>query len=96
MARTNKKKATRKRRIARVHDEGVTVEDIDVVAVCEKSHHKVPIAVADVPHNQKTPFRHRCAGCAYEMGYRDGYNAALKALQQAAPLHPTADDDDPT
>ncbi|MHC4619089.1 MAG: hypothetical protein ACYTEQ_15200 [Planctomycetota bacterium] len=90
MARS-KKKATRKRRIARVHEDSVTMEDVEVVAVCEKSHRNVPIAACEVPHNQKAPFRHRCAGCAYEMGYRDGYNAALKALQQAAPLHPPTD-----
>lgn len=83
---------TKKRKLARVTDDGVHMEDIEVAIVCDKSHRKVPLEVTELPANQKTPFRHRCAGCAYELGYRDGYGAALKALQQAQA--PTNFDDD--
>lgn len=78
-----KSRRSQKRRLAHITDDGVQVEDIEVAVVCDKSHRKVPMEVADLPQNQKTPFRHRCAGCAYELGYKHGYEAALKALQQA-------------
>lgn len=71
--------------------------DTTIVTVCEKSHRRVPLSVADVPHSQKGAFRHRCAGCAYEQGYREGYDAALAVLQKAAPLPPVVqtNDDEP-
>jgi hypothetical protein len=84
---SKKKKAGRKakRRLARVTDSGVQMEDIEVAVVCDKSHTKVPKEVADLPDNQKHPFRHICAGCSYELGYKHGYEAAMKALRQAQP-----------
>jgi hypothetical protein len=90
---TKKKTSRRKkqRRIAHVKDDGIHMEDVEVAIVCGKSHHKVPMEVSDLPENQKTPFRHVCAGCAYELGYKHGHAAALKALQSQAT---TFDDDD--
>ena len=82
---TKKKRPKRKakRKLAHVTDAGVQMEDVEVAVVCDKSHRKVPMEVADLPANQKVPFRHVCAGCAYELGYKHGYEAAMKALQQA-------------
>ena len=94
MAKSTRKKAPRrkkKRSIAHVTDEGVQMEDVEVAVVCGKSHYKVPVEVADLPSNQKAPFRHICAGCAYELGYKHGHAAALKALQSQTT---TFDDED--
>ena len=41
--------------------------------VCKKKHRHDPF-FAELKHDQSDPYRHRCAGCAYELGVQKGEN----------------------
>ena len=51
-------------------------------SICQKDH---PFATSHlewegVPYSQAHHWRHRCAACAYEQGYRDAMAEALSAV----------------
>jgi hypothetical protein len=66
------------RLVARVSEHGLLVEQQNLSVVCDHTHLDVPTSVRTLPTNQKARFRHVCAGCAYEAGYRDGQLAAAE------------------
>ncbi len=39
----------------------------------------------DLPITQAGPSRHKCAVCAFEHGYLEGYSAALNAITSSMP-----------
>ncbi|MDY0201953.1 MAG: hypothetical protein RBR40_13305 [Tenuifilaceae bacterium] len=41
---------------------------------CSKDHSEIQTIMAGLPVDQGGKGRHKCAACAYELGYRDGYN----------------------
>lgn len=43
------------------------------MSVCNKNH-RYNSAFEQLPHDQGGDGRHKCAGCAYEIGYTDGFN----------------------
>lgn len=48
--------------------------------------HNAPIALLkDLPITQAGIARHKCAVCAYEKGYLDGFKAALEAFKSGVP-----------
>lgn len=48
--------------------------------------HSAPIALLkELPITQAGVARHKCAVCAYENGYLDGFKAALSALKEGLP-----------
>lgn len=49
-------------------------------AVCSVDHvGKVPAQkIAGLPESQAGAFRHRCAACAYQLGYEEGLQAAAR------------------
>ncbi|QLQ96350.1 hypothetical protein H0910_11985 [Providencia alcalifaciens] len=42
------------------------------MSTCQKSHRYNNLFAA-LPEDQSHPFRHKCAGCAYELGYDAGF-----------------------
>ena len=66
------------RLVARVSEHGLLVEQQNLSVVCDHEHVDVPKTVSHLPTNQKARFRHVCAGCAYEAGYRAGQLAAAE------------------
>jgi len=49
--------------------------------ICEKNHEQLDIDILEsLPKSQKAAGRHRCAACAYEMGYEDGQRTTLALL----------------
>jgi hypothetical protein len=66
---------------------------------CDKEHTgKVPMRrIADLPESQAGAWRHRCAACAYQMGFEDAIRAVkgriarekMEALKpKAVHVHP--------
>jgi hypothetical protein len=46
--------------------------------ICSTDHEgSVPKKISNLPESQAGPQRHRCAACAYEMGFKDGKAQAL-------------------
>lgn len=45
--------------------------------ICTKEHRYNEI-FKDLPFSQGGDGRHKCAGCAYEIGYMDGFNSGVK------------------
>lgn len=41
---------------------------------CKKNHSNLESIMSSLPTDQGGVGRHRCAACAYEAGYRAGYN----------------------
>jgi hypothetical protein len=39
---------------------------------CNKNHNNIDIIVQDLPIGQEGAGRHKCASCAYEIGYQHG------------------------
>jgi hypothetical protein len=39
---------------------------------CKKTHTAIDVIVKDLPIGQEGSGRHRCASCAYEIGYENG------------------------
>jgi hypothetical protein len=39
--------------------------------VCDKKHSEISEKLAELPKGQGGNGRHKCAGCAYEKGYKD-------------------------
>ena len=52
--------------------------------VCQKQHGPILHIIKALPSNQKNSVRHKCAGCAYHQGYKDGVEAAFAKLKEAA------------
>lgn len=49
------------------------------MSICTKDHiGAVPAAVHSLPKSQAGAWRHKCAACAYDLGYQDGIGAADK------------------
>jgi hypothetical protein len=54
---------------------------------CANEHSEIPSSVWEgmKESQRKTiPFRHKCPGCAYEAGFREGIRRARKALAAVA------------
>jgi hypothetical protein len=66
------------RLVARISDDGLIVAQRGMTVICDKRHPRVAMKLATLPANQKRQLRHVCAGCAYELGYRDGMEAAAR------------------
>lgn len=47
--------------------------------LCLKDHRYIP-ELSNLPDAQSGAGRHKCPGCAYELGYQDGLNHNIKAL----------------
>ncbi|WP_404812255.1 hypothetical protein ACIRNY_00300 [Capnocytophaga canimorsus] len=45
---------------------------------CKKDHSKNQDKMLDLPIDQGGKGRHKCAACAYEQGFEDGYNLVEK------------------
>jgi hypothetical protein len=45
--------------------------------ICKKAHRHDPL-FEPLPEDQSYPARHRCAGCAYEVGYNQGKRGERK------------------
>jgi hypothetical protein len=43
------------------------------MSICHKSH-RYAAGFASLPEDQGGIGRHKCAGCAYEQGYQDGFH----------------------
>lgn len=41
---------------------------------CKKEHLEIQPFMKDLPHDQGGIGRHKCAACAYEEGFKAGYN----------------------
>jgi hypothetical protein len=44
--------------------------------ICEKDHSSLPIAIMSLPDSQRSAWRHKCAACAFELGYQLGLQRA--------------------
>jgi hypothetical protein len=42
------------------------------MGACDKDH-DAAAALKDLPESQREPMRHKCAGCAYELGFERGW-----------------------
>jgi hypothetical protein len=42
--------------------------------ICKKDHSSIQSIMANLPVDQGGKGRHKCAACAYEQGFKDGYN----------------------
>lgn len=51
--------------------------------ICKKSH-RYDEKFKDLPDDQSAPNRHRCAGCAYELG--------VKSVKEGGPAHLSPDE----
>lgn len=45
---------------------------------CNKDHSSIQNIMNQLPFDQGGLGRHKCAACAYEQGFRDGFNHVLK------------------
>jgi len=53
---------------------------------CQEPHRYDPF-FAELNSDQSNPYRHRCAGCAYELGYNQAYrNERLHFTPESIPL----------
>jgi len=52
------------------------------MATCQDSHRYDSMFKA-LPEDQSYPFRHKCAGCAYELGFKAGVNNQEPNVSQA-------------
>lgn len=43
---------------------------------CQKDHTGTTLALQDLPASQKNDVRHRCAACAFELGFKQGVETA--------------------
>lgn len=58
---------------------------------CEKDHSKTDFIVKDLPIDQGKVGRHKCASCAYEIGYEHGFkrdehinlNSVLNSIEES-------------
>lgn len=41
---------------------------------CNRNHDKIQLIMAELPTDQGGVGRHKCAACAFEAGYKAGYN----------------------
>ena len=41
---------------------------------CKKKHYDLVEKVETLKQSQAGAWRHKCAGCAYELGFKDGQN----------------------
>lgn len=57
------------------------------MSTCTKDHiGAVPASLRDLPKSQAGDWRHKCAACAYDLGYQDGIGAADKLRDRVREL----------
>ena len=47
---------------------------------CQKKHYDLVEKVKTLKPSQAGAWRHKCAGCAYELGFKDGQKDARKRI----------------
>ena len=49
-------------------------------AVCNRDHSAQDAVLGSLDQSQRGAHRHRCAGCAYEVGYAAGFRAGAQSV----------------
>lgn len=56
---------------------------------CNRDHSNIdPAVFADLLASQAGPWRHKCAACAYERGYRDALDAVARDIRRRMEARP--------